>query len=47
MPIEIFQQIMLGDFESASVVGSILILLALVPTVVLFLVSHKNEEVLI
>lgn len=47
MPIEIFQQIMLGDFESASVVGSILILLALVPIVVLFLVSNQDEEVLL
>lgn len=45
--IAIFQEIMVGNFEYASAIGAILILLALVPIVVLFAVSDKGEEVLV
>lgn len=47
MSVQIFQEITAGNFQYASAIGSILILMALVPIVILFLVSNKDEEVLI
>ncbi len=47
MSVQIFQEITSGSFQYASAIGSILILMALVPIVILFLALNRDEEVLI
>ncbi|MEA5055748.1 MAG: iron ABC transporter permease [Propionicimonas sp.] len=47
MSIEIFRAISAGQFQYASAIGTILILLALVPIVLLFAVTGKDEEILV
>lgn len=47
MSVQIFQEITAGNFQYASAIGAILMLMALVPIVILFLVSDGDEEILI
>ena len=47
LPVEVFAQVLQGNFGDASVVGTVLIAFTLVPIVVLFKVFGKNEQVLL
>ncbi|MFZ1382529.1 MAG: iron ABC transporter permease [Scrofimicrobium sp.] len=47
MSVQIFQEISSGNFQYASALGTILVMLALVPIVILFAVSKGDEEILI
>jgi iron(III) transport system permease protein len=47
LPVEIFRQISAGQFQYASAAGTVLILLAVVPVVLLFLFSSRGEEVVL
>lgn len=47
LPVEVFVQVLQGNFGPASVVGTVLIVLTLVPIVVLFKVFGKDEQALV
>jgi iron(III) transport system permease protein len=47
LPVEVFTQVLQGNFGAASVVGTVLILTTVVPIVVLFRVFGKDEEFLL
>lgn len=47
MPVEVFAQVLQGNFATASVVGTVLILVSLVPIVLLFKFMGKDEEILV
>lgn len=47
LPVEVFAQVLQGNFGAASVVGTVLIFLTLVPIVVLFKVFGKDEQALL
>ncbi len=47
LPVEVFVQVLQGNFGAASVVGTVLIVLTLVPIVVLFKVFGKDEQALL
>ena len=47
LPVEVFAQVLQGNFADASVVGTVLIAFTLVPIVVLFKVFGKNEQALL
>ncbi|MDP6094291.1 MAG: hypothetical protein QF537_20345 [SAR324 cluster bacterium] len=47
LPVEVFAQVLQGNFGDASVVGTVLIAFTLVPIVVLFKVFGKNEQALL
>lgn len=47
MPVEVFAQVLQGNFGNASVVGTVLIVVSLVPIVVLFKLMGKDEEILV
>ncbi|MGC0144736.1 ABC transporter permease [Pseudactinotalea sp. Z1732] len=47
MPVEVFAQVLQGNFASASVVGTVLIVVSLVPIVLLFKFMGKDEEFLV
>jgi iron(III) transport system permease protein len=46
LPVEVFTQVLQGNFGAASVVGTVLIMMTLIPIVVLFRVFGKDEEFL-
>jgi iron(III) transport system permease protein len=46
LPVEVFTQVLQGNFGAASVVGTVLIMMTLIPIVVLFKVFGKDEEFL-
>ena len=46
LPVEVFAQVLQGNFASASVVGTVLIVVSLVPIVVLFKFMGKDEDFL-
>jgi len=46
MSVELFKQVLAGNFGNASVVGSLLIAISLVPIVILFAFLGKDEEYL-
>ena len=46
LPVEVFTQVLQGNFGAASVVGTVLIMTTVVPIVVLFRVFGKDEEFL-
>lgn len=46
MAVEIFRQVLRGDFASASVVGTLLLLVSAVPIIILFKFLGKDEEFL-
>ena len=47
LPVEVFAQVLQGNFADASVVGTVLISFTLVPIVILFKVFGKNEQALL
>ena len=47
LPVEVFAQVLQGNFGDASVVRTILIAFTLVPIVVLFKLFGKNEQSLV
>ncbi|MEX2445594.1 MAG: iron ABC transporter permease [Alkalispirochaeta sp.] len=47
LPVEVFAQVLQGNFGAASVVGTVLIVMTLVPIVILFMVFGKNEQALL
>lgn len=47
LPVEVFAQVLQGNFGPASVVGTVLILVSLVPILLLFKFLGKDEEFLI
>ncbi|MCC6380284.1 MAG: iron ABC transporter permease [Burkholderiales bacterium] len=47
LPVEVFAQVLQGDFATASVVGTVLIAVSLVPIVLLFRFLQKDESVLV
>ncbi len=47
VPVEVFTQVLQGNFGAASVVGTVLIAITVVPIVVLFRVMGADEEVLV
>ena len=47
LPVEVFTQVLQGNFGAASVVGTVLIMTTVVPIVVLFKVFGKDEEFLV
>lgn len=47
LPVEVFTQVLQGNFGAASVVGTVLILTTVVPIVVLFKVLGKDEDFLV
>jgi iron(III) transport system permease protein len=47
LPVEVFAQVLQGNFADASVVGTVLIAFTLVPIVILFKVFGKNEQALL
>src|SRR5690606_5577735 len=47
VPVEVFTQVLQGNFGAASVVGTVLIAITVVPIVVLFRVMGAEEEVLV
>ena len=47
LPVEVFAQVLQGDFATASVIGTVLIAVSLVPIVVLFRFLQKDESVLV
>lgn len=47
MPVEVFAQVLQGNFGNASVVGTVLIVVSLIPIVILFRLMGKDEEVLV
>ena len=47
LPVEVFAQVLQGDFASASVIGTVLIAVSLVPIVVLFRFLQKDESMLV
>jgi iron(III) transport system permease protein len=47
LPVEVFAQVLQGDFATASVVGTVLIAVSLVPIVVLFRFLQKDEGMLL
>ena len=47
LPVEVFAQVLQGNFGAASVVGTVLIVVTVVPIVILFKVFGKDEEVLV
>lgn len=46
VPVEVFTQVLQGNFGAASVVGTVLIAITVIPIVVLFKVLGKDEEIL-
>ena len=46
LPVEVFAQVLQGNFASASVVGTVLIVVSLVPIVMLFKFMGKDEDFL-
>jgi len=46
LPVEVFTQVLQGNFGAASVVGTVLIGITVIPIVVLFAVLGKDEEIL-
>lgn len=46
VPVEVFTQVLQGNFGAASVVGTVLIVITVIPIVVLFTVMGKDEEIL-
>lgn len=47
LPVEVFAQVLQGNFATASVIGTVLIAVSLVPIVVLFRFLQKDEGVLV
>ena len=47
LPVEVFAQVLQGNFASASVVGTVLIAVSLVPIVILFRFMARDEDVLL
>ncbi|MCC6192829.1 MAG: iron ABC transporter permease [Burkholderiales bacterium] len=47
LPVEVFAQVLQGNFATASVIGTVLIAVSLVPIVVLFRFLAKDESVLV
>ena len=47
MSVEVFAQVLQGNFGAASVVGTVLILVTLIPILLLFKVFGKDEEILV
>jgi iron(III) transport system permease protein len=47
LPVEVFAQVLQGDFATASVVGTVLIAVSLVPIVILFRFLQKDEAMLV
>lgn len=47
MPVEVFAQVLQGNFGAASVVGTVLLTVTIVPILILFKVFGKDEEVLV
>lgn len=47
LPVEVFTQVLQGNFGAASVVGTVLIVTTLVPIVILFKVFGEGEDVLV
>lgn len=47
LPVEVFTQVLQGNFGAASVVGTVLILTTIVPIVILFRVFGEDEEFLV
>ena len=47
LPVEVFAQVLQGDFATASVIGTVLIAVSLVPIVVLFRYLQKDESALL
>ncbi len=47
LPVEVFAQVLQGNFANASVVGTVLIAVSLVPIVVLFRFMARDEDVLV
>ena len=47
LPVEVFAQVLQGNFGDASVVGTVLIAFTLVPIVILFKLFGKNEQSLV
>ena len=47
LPVEVFAQVLQGNFGDASVVGTVLIAFTLVPIVILFRLFGKNEQSLV
>jgi len=47
LPVEVFAQVLQGDFATASVIGTVLIGVSLVPIVVLLSLLQKDESVLV
>ena len=47
LPVEVFAQVLQGNFGDASVVGTVLIAFTIVPIVILFKIFGKNEQSLV
>jgi len=47
LPVEVFTQVLQGNFGAASVVGTVLIVTTLVPILILFKVFGEDEDVLV
>lgn len=47
MSVEVFTQVLQGNIGAASVVGTVLILMSMIPIVVLFKLMGKDEEILV
>lgn len=47
MPVEVFAQVLQGNFGAASVIGTVLIVVSLIPILLLFKLLGKDEEFLV
>ncbi len=47
LPVEVFTQVLQGNFGAASVVGTVLIVTTLIPILILFKVFGQDEDVLV
>lgn len=47
LPVEVFAQVLQGNFGQAAVIGTVLIAISVVPIVILFKLMGKDEDVLI
>lgn len=47
IPVEVFAQVLQGNFGAASVVGTVLIVVSIVPITLLFWLMGKDEEILV
>jgi len=47
IPVEVFAQVLQGNFGAASVVGTVLIVVSIIPITLLFWLMGKDEDILV